>query len=140
VYLEHLNTVLADNDDISKLLDSSKDQTDSFAASERRVDLQYEEEEDGEGSSAANEKSSKIDATTSFFLKDLFKVLEYMYGNDQENSKCYKIVIDKSNSDQSGGRRGRGGGAEQLSLNFWCLDASVVFKVSQLMYEQIVLR
>ena len=107
VYSEHLNSVLADNDDIARLLEEG----DSDPSS---VKIGYEDEAGG----GLHTGPPKLAASISFFLKDLFKVLQYMYENNQVNSKCYKVLIDKG-----GDRRTRA----ELCLNFFCLDSSVVF-------------
>lgn len=99
VYFEHLKTVLKDNDDISKLFGSE-------TTKEGRVEVEFEE------------KGAEISASVSFILKDLFKVLQYMYDDDSRNTGSFKVAIELDDRKKD----------SHMSLNIWCLNSAVVFR------------
>lgn len=73
------------------------------------------------------EDETKISAASTFFIKDIFKVLKYMYANDSSDARSFKIVIEpERSSGNMNARQSKGG--NPLCCRFWCLDASVVFR------------
>lgn len=108
VYIEHFKTVLKDNEDIAKLLNPEAEDDDGTRDNNSQIIPAYEEE-------------GKMSAATAFLIKNLFKVLQYMFEGD--NVSCFKIVIEQEKISSSRTR-----GPRDHELNIWCLDSSVVFK------------
>jgi len=103
VYYEHLKSVLKDNEDIANLFGSKE-------GNDERVEVAFEE------------TTAKISASVSFVLKDLFKVLNYLYDDDPRNVGSFKIAIVPETTS-------RGKKSDfQVALNIWCLNSAVVFR------------
>ena len=121
IYIEHMRTVLADNEDINSLIGNT------FLEEQKTSDEQLEFE------TTTTSIKDKLPASASFFIKDLMKVLSYLYAKETDNAKSYKIVIEHDRQHNSAF------GAKNYILHFWCLSPAIVFREIQDLSHSILL-
>jgi len=86
------------------------------------LDITYDHT--GTDSGNTDEQKPVLTAQSKGVLAQLLVVFDFMLRDSCVHIEAYRMVIERSED----GRMGRNGKGQEISLNFWCLSASVAFK------------